>query len=121
MKWPWSRRKTDPEPEPVIPLPIVPESPATAFQARGPEAFGLEEHIVATANVMAVRDAVNVFLSIVNDHREDGHDCLPYCVPGQLAYFLGVMDVNDLRMMLTVVLKDMVDNYLQQEQAGGEA
>jgi hypothetical protein len=108
MKWPWVRRQPEPQPGPEP----VPE-PQSELR---PREFDLEEHIVATANVMAVRDAVNVFLSIISDHREDGHDCLPYCVPGQLAYFLRVMDEGDLRMMLTIVLKDMVDNYLQQQQ-----
>ena len=70
---------------------------------------------MATNHVMAARDAANVYLSIVATHREDGHDCPPYCVPQQLAYFLDMMDAGDLRMMLTVILKDMVDNYLEQQ------
>lgn len=78
--------------------------------------LGLEEQIRATANVMAIRDAVNMFLYIVKDHREDGHDCPPFCVPTQLAYFLQVMDNRELRMMLTVLLKDMIENYLRQEE-----
>lgn len=109
MKWPWNRRRS--EPETIVPQEVVDDE--VIFRAK--EELDLEEQIVATANVMAVRDAVNVFLSVINDHREDGHDCPPYCVPGQLAYFLQVMNDNDLRMMLTVVLKDMVDNYLKQE------
>jgi hypothetical protein len=89
---------------------------ASHFRTRD---LDLEEQIIATSNVMAVRDAINVFLVIVKDHREDGHDCPPYCVPGQLAYFLQVMDENDLRMMLTVLLKDMIENWLRQSEAEG--
>lgn len=109
MKWPWNRRRNeDPEPEPEPDL-VLEQS--TLFRSRD---LDLEEQIIATSNVMAVRDAVNVFLVIIKDHCEDGHDCPPYCVPSQLAYFLQVMDENDLRMMLTVMLKDMVENYLRQ-------
>jgi hypothetical protein len=109
MKWPWSRRSEEPEPEPE-PEPAT-EQPSSLFRTQD---LDLEEQIVATSNVMAVRDAINVFLVVIRDHREDGHDCPPYCVPTQLAYFLQVMDGNDLRMMLTVVLKDMVETYLRQ-------
>jgi hypothetical protein len=77
--------------------------------------MSLDEQITATSNVMAVRDAINVFLVIIRDHREDGHDCPPYCVPSQLYNFLEAMDVSDFRMMLTVILKDMVDTYLTQQ------
>lgn len=100
--WPWTRRKVEQQNEPV-----------SVF--RGDD-LDLEEQIQATANVMAIREVINMFLAIVTNHREDGHDCPPFCVPTQLAYFLQVMDDNDLRMMLTVVLKDMVDNYLRQEE-----
>lgn len=105
MKWPWKRRRN--EPEAVVSAQLDP----SIFRTNE---LSLEEQIVATSNVMAVRDAVNIFLSVTRDHREDGHDCPPYCVPSRLAYFLGVMDDDDLRMMLTVLLKDMVENYLQQ-------
>jgi hypothetical protein len=110
MKWPWSRRRSEePEPEPESePVPSLTEGPSF------PRDLELEEQIIATSNVMAIRDAINVFLVIVREHREDGHDCLPYCVPNRLAYFLQVMDNDDLRMMLTVIIKDMVENYLQQ-------
>jgi hypothetical protein len=103
--WPWIRRRNKEQRQPV-----APETPSF-FQSRG---FDLEEQIVATSTVMAIRDAINVFLVVINTHREDGHDCPPYCVPTQLAYFLQVMDEKDLSMMLTVLLKDMVENYLRQ-------
>lgn len=111
MKWPWNRRRSEkqeePEPEPVAEQPGL-------FRSHD---LDLEEQIIATSNVMAVRDAINVFLVIIKDHREDEHDCPPYCVPAQLAYFLQVMDEGDLRMMLTVILKDMIENYLRQAEA----
>lgn len=108
MKWPWSRGGRDqPAPEPEK----EPQGEQMPLQT---DELDLEEQILATANVMAIRDAINVFLVIVRDHREDGHDCPPYCVPGRLAYFLQVMDDDDLRAMLIVLLKDTVDNYLRQ-------
>ena len=107
MKWPWSRRRRH-----EVGAEGLTEQPSL-YQSRD---LDLEEQIVATSNVMAIRDATNVFLAIIKDHREDNHDCPPYCVPTRLAYFLGVMDENDLRMMLTVALKDMVESYLRQEE-----
>jgi hypothetical protein len=101
--WPWTRRKLEEQKE----------EEASVFRSHD---LDLEEQFRATANVMTIREAINMFLAIVKDHREDGHDCPPFCVPTQLAYFLQVMDDNDLRMMLTVLLKDMVDNYLRQEE-----
>lgn len=114
MKWPWRRKR--PEAPPPPPQPAPDDGGSAVGQAFLPfQELDLEEQIVATSNVMAIRDAINMFLVIVREHREDGHDCPPYCVPNRLAFFLSVMDENDLRMMLTVVLKDMVENYLQQQ------
>lgn len=111
MKWPWTRRQNE-EPENVIPTPLDPD------MFRGAE-LDLEEQIAATNNVMAIRDATSVFLYIIKEHREDDHDCPPYCVPGRMAYFLQNMDEDDLRGMLIVVLKDMVESYLRQMEAHG--
>lgn len=113
MKWPWRRKSTDPAPPPQ-PEPQSEES--GGFQIQD---LDLEDYIVATQNVMATRDAINVFLSIIWDHRQDGHECLPYCVPSRMTYFLDRMDSVETRIMLTVVLKDMVESYLRQETAGG--
>lgn len=115
MKWPWTRHRSK-EPEGVAPEQPTPEqlAPEPFLQSQG---FGLEEHVVAATNVMAIRDAINVFLFIVREHREDGHDCPPYCVPSQMDYFLQVMDEDDLRWMLVVLLKDMVEMYLRQMEA----
>lgn len=112
MKWPWKQRKGDaPTPQPA------PETQESGeFQLQD---FDLEDYIVATQNVMATRDAISVFLSIIWDHRQDGHECLPYCVPTRMKYFLDVMDPVETRIMLTVVLKDMVETYMRQEAAGG--
>lgn len=114
MKWPWRRRKIEPLSVAPVPEP-EPEPPPQLSPMFVAHDLDLEEHITATSNVMAIRDATNVFLAIVQDHRLDGHECLPYCVPAQLAYFLQVMDEDDLRNMLTVLLKDMVENYLRQQ------
>jgi len=111
MKWPWKRRRED---QPPAPVPVPPEDDGAEQPPFPMRELELEEQIVATSNVMAIRDAINVFLVIIREHREDGHDCPPYCVPNRLAYFLQVMDDNDLRMILTVILKDMIENYLQQ-------
>lgn len=108
MKFPWNRRRSDPVPESQ---PKQPSSAGSSWIA----SMSLDEQIVATSNVMAVRDAVNVFLVIIRDHREDGHDCPPYCVPDRLHDFLAAMDLTDFKMMLTVILKDMVDTYLTQQ------
>jgi hypothetical protein len=109
VKWPWTRRRNR-YPEEGAPEPVDP----SVFQSAD---LDLEEQIVATNNVMAIRDATSVFLYIIREHREDGHDCPPYCIPGQMAYFLQNMDDDDLRGMLIVVLKDMVETYLRQTES----
>lgn len=116
MKWPWRRRTQQPVPLPE-PEPAKPQNPESGgFTIQDHE---LERYAAATANVMATRDGINVFLSIIWDHRQDGHECLPYCVPARMTYFLDRMDGVETRIMLTVVLKDMVESYLRQEAAEG--
>lgn len=103
MKFPWSRRRSK----------SVPADPEYTGWVKD---MSLDDQIIATSNVMAVREALNMFLAIIQDHREDGHDCPPYCMPLQLFDFLEAMDSIDLKMMLTVILKDMVDTYLHQQE-----
>lgn len=114
MKWPWTRRQNKQQPEDAPPPPLDPD----VFRDSDLD-LDLEEQITATNNVMAIRDAISVFLFIIREHREDSHDCPPYCIPGQMAYFLQNMDEDDLRGMLVVVLKDMVESYLRQVEAHG--
>lgn len=107
MKVPWRRKKVDSVPEPQ------PDKVPANWTVND---MTFDEQVVATFNVMAIRDAINVFLSLVRDHRDDDHDCPPYCVPQQLSDYLMALDDDDLRMILTVMLKDMVDMYLRQLQ-----
>lgn len=74
-----------------------------------------EEHMVATENVMVCRDAVNFFMTIIHDHRSDGHECLPYCMSAELHEQLEVLDLFELRMILTVILKDLYSAYEQRQ------
>ena len=115
MKWWWSRRRTEPdqlaqEPQPQDDHPLDQIDDDTDLR---------KQYIVAS-NVMDVRDAVHIFLAIIESHREDGHDCPPSCIPSQLDYFLRGMGRNDLCMMLTVMLKDTIEDYLQQQHEGSE-
>lgn len=100
MKW-WPRRK--------------PAAAPTALEPCSLNDWELEVKMTAASNVMAVRDGVNVLLTLLWEHRQDGHECLPYCVPRRFNHYLGALDANDLRMMLTVTLHDMVDSYMRQE------
>lgn len=109
--WPW-KRATTPAPQPQSAAEPPPVPVPVEFGLRD---LTLDEQVIATSNVMAIRDAVSVFLAIVREHRSDGHDCPPYCVPSRLDYFLEMMDERDLRMTLTVMLKDMVESWLQQQ------
>jgi hypothetical protein len=73
----------------------------------------LDEHMLAAENVMTCRDFLNLFMNIIRDHREDGHDCLPYCMPEQLYLSIEDLELDDIKMILTVALKDMYNVYLQ--------
>jgi hypothetical protein len=80
-----------------------------------------EELIRAGENVMACREAINMLLGIVADHRADGHECLPYCISGRLHDALVQLNEYQVRMVLTVMLKDVYDAYAQQHSQQHEA
>lgn len=77
-----------------------------------------EEHMVAAENVMTCRDAFGLFMALIHEHRSDGHECLPYCIPAELHEQLEGLDIYELKMILTVVLKDLYNAhvYRQMEQ-----
>jgi len=77
------------------------------------DAMSSEEHIMAAENVMACRDLANILLNVIDDHRGDGHDCLPYCIPAELHEELEDLDHFELKMLVTVMLKDMYAVYLR--------
>lgn len=97
----WKKKKSAPEPE---------------------EALGnlsdmtLDEHMMAAQNVMTCREFLNLFMSIIHDHRQDGHECVAYCMPGQLYLALEDLELDEVKMVLTVALKDMYNVYLQATQ-----
>ena len=77
------------------------------------DAMSSEEHIMAAENVMACRDLANMLLNIIDDHRDNGHECLPYCIPTELHEELEDLDHFELKMLVTVMLKDMYNVYLR--------
>jgi hypothetical protein len=93
-------------------------------QARRLTELSFDERIMAAENVMACRDVVGMFLAIIAQHQEDGHECLPYCSPPQMFDYLRILDAQDMRMLLTIALKDMHENYLKiepEEDQGAES
>src|SRR5689334_19477290 len=62
------------------------------------DAMSSEEHIMAAENVMACRDLANMLLNIIDDHRDNGHECLPYCIPTELHEELEDLDHFELKM-----------------------
>lgn len=81
----------------------------------------MEEQMIAGENVMVCRDLLNLFMTFIARHRADGHDCLPYCIPRELNDYFEKLGADELKMMLTVTLKDMYQVYLQFQAAGGES
>lgn len=76
----------------------------------------LDEQMIAAENVMISRDFLNLFMRIIYEHRLDGHECVAYCMPQELHDNLEMLEANDMRMILTVALKDMFGVYVQFQQ-----
>lgn len=75
----------------------------------------LDEQVIAADNVMTCRDVANLFMNIIAEHRGDGHECLPYCMPVDLHEQLELLEPDELKMILTVILKDMYDVYYRMQ------
>lgn len=108
------RRVSRPRPQTQTQTQTQPATPPTMVESLAVGDMNLDEQIVAASNVMEARDGVDMFLSIIWDHRQDGHECLPYCVPNQMSVYLSRLDEDDLRLLLAVLLKDTVDKYMRE-------
>lgn len=74
--------------------------------------LSMDEHVIATENVMACRDLLNVYIGYIHEHRQNGHECLPYCTPGALLEHLHSVTGEEAKLILIVALKDMYNVYV---------
>jgi hypothetical protein len=72
-----------------------------------------DELMIATKNVMACRDTADYFMSVIADHRADGHECPPFCMPLEMYTQLELLEPEEVKMLLVVILKDAYDAYHQ--------
>lgn len=108
MWWRRNRKKAEVEPE------------ADSYSELGElSALTFDEQMIAAENVMACRDAANYFTSIIHEHRKDGHECLPYCMPTELHEAIEALDMPELKAVFTIVLKDVYDAYYRAQMPGG--
>jgi len=101
----WFRRKKKEEPVPgstdsdvEIPLNL--------------ESLDLTHFINMTNNVMWCRENLDAILEYVGEHRADGHDCPPFCLPPGIVVFLNKLDKGHLIMLLVVLMKDLEVSYI---------
>jgi hypothetical protein len=63
-------------------------------------------------NVMWARENLNSMLDFIEDHRSDGHDCPPYCVPTAISKFLTQLTREHLFILLVVLMKDLEVSFV---------
>lgn len=79
------------------------------------ETIGLDRLTIMSSNVMWCRDTLNSMLDYVEEHRSDGHECPPFCVPVGISVFLNDMPKGHLIMLLIVLMKDLDVAYVPEE------
>ncbi len=106
MNWFKRKRKEEPVPgstEENVEIPL------------GPDCLELTHLINMTNNVMWCRENLDAMLNYVGEHRADGHDCPPFCLPRGIAAFLNRLNKNDVIMLLLVLMKDLDASYVFEE------
>jgi hypothetical protein len=68
-------------------------------------------------NVMWSRENLDAMLAYIGEHRSDGHECPPFCLPQGIAIFLDSLDKGSILMLLVVLMKDLEVSYSSGEPA----
>jgi len=68
-------------------------------------------------NVMWCRENLDAMLVYIAEHRSNGHECLPFCLPRGITDFLDRLDKGHVMMLLVVLMKDLEVSYVPEEPA----
>jgi hypothetical protein len=104
----WLRRKKKEEP--------VPGSVHEDFEIPlNLESLDLDLLVNMSNNVMWSRENLDAMLTYIAEHRSNGHECLPFCLPRGIADFLNKLDKGHVMMLLVVLMKDLEVSYVFEE------
>jgi hypothetical protein len=106
MNWLRRKRKEEPAPGSVdegIEIPLNLES------------LDLDLLVNMSNNVMWCRENLDAMLAYIAEHRSNGHECPPFCLPRGIADFLNKLDKGHVMMLLVVLMKDLEVSYAFEE------
>ena len=69
-----------------------------------------------SSNVMWCRENLDAMLEYIDQHRSDGHECPPFCLPPGITTFLGKVNKDHLFMLLVVLMKDLEVSFVVPEE-----
>lgn len=104
----WFRRKKKEEP--------APGSTVEGLEiALDPDSLDLIRLSNMSHNVMWCRENLELMLRYIAEHRCDGHECLPFCLPPGITTFLDGLEKGHIMMLLVVLMKDLEVSYAFEE------
>lgn len=79
------------------------------------DSLNLDRLIKMSNNVMWCRENLEAMLDYIEQHRSDGHECPPFCLPSGIVVFLDKLEKGHLFMLLVVLMKDLEVAYVTPE------
>lgn len=95
----------------------APGSPPSSEPPLDLESLDFEALETMANNVMWCRQNIDSMVEYIHAHRQDDHDCPPFCFPAGLGLYLNELPRGHLMMMLLVLLKDLRVRYVPEEPA----
>lgn len=107
MNWPKRKKKEEPAPGSVV------EGLEIALDLDSLDLIQLSN---ISQNVMWCRENLDLMLGYIAEHRFDGHECLPFCLPSGIPAFLDKLEKGHIMMLLVVLMKDVDVTYAFEDQ-----
>ena len=105
MKWPRRKKKK-------AGAPGSPQSDEIPLDLESTD-FKTLEYMVN--NVMWCRQNLESMMDYIHLHRQDGHECPPFCFPAGVGLYLNELPRGHLMMLLLVLMKDLEMSYVFEE------